>query len=244
MKKGFLVLAAAMLCAGLVGCINVGGTGGAGSADGPDAPGYDRPDNPGSVGEIDIDSAALPVVDWWHIYKASTGWNTLVVQVSNPNPFPVQFSYDLVFYKGGEVVQTESLWAMTCLEPERPGIIFADVSMPAAGSVDKVALENIEMTPFPWRPIDSTFTPSFADNGQQYFDVKFSEKPASSEIWAVLYNDANGDGRVQGNEFVDMGAWAFFDNIYEQEGELSLPLPDGSLNYTDYYIYCTAFVME
>lgn len=219
------------LCLVLTGC---GGNGGHGGDDGHG--GYDNPDYG------DEDTIKDPVIDWWKVYIDTAKNKCVTVQVSNPNNFPIQFSYDLVFYKDNQVVQTESFWAMTGLAPDKPGIIYGDYKMPSPSEVDDVRLENIQATKFEWRLIEGTFTETFIERGQQYFDIKFPEKPDSTEIWAVLYNDTNNDGKVQAEEFVAMGALAFFDSIYEQEGELTLPLPDDGFMYTDYQIYCLAFV--
>lgn len=188
------------------------------------------------------DSIKDPVVDWWKVYKDSNKTNCVTLQVSNSNSFPIGFNFVLVFYKDNEVVKTEDMWAVTCVEPDKPGIIYGDIDIPSSAEVDRVELENIEASKFAWKVLDSKFTKSFIDNGKQYFNATFSDTPRQTEIWVALYNDKNGDKKVQKDEFVQMGLLAPFVGIYEKEGEISVAVPDDT--FSDYQIYCLAFSMD
>lgn len=194
--------------------------------------------------DLDEEEIKEPVVDWWKVYKNINKVNCVTLQVSNPNKFPIQFSYDLVYYKNNQVVKTENHWAMTCIEPNKSGIIYGHIDIPSPDNVDRVELENIDVSKFEWKLLSGTFTKTFIDKGVQHFDVKFPESPRHTEIWAVLYNDTNADKKIQANEFVEMGILAPFVGIYEKEGEIQIPVPDERLMYTDYQIYCVAFTTE
>lgn len=185
-----------------------------------------------------------PVVDWWKLYKGIDKRNCVTLQVTNPNNFPIQFSYDLVYYKNNEVVKTETKWAMTGIDSNKAGIIYGDIDIPSSNAVDRIELENVEVTKFEWKVLQGTFEKSFIDNGIQYFDVKFSDKPDHVEIWVVLYNDLNNDKKVQKNEFVGMGLLAPFVGIYETEGKIKIPLSSDLLNYTNYGIYSFALMRK
>lgn len=238
MKKISVILALVLaLCLCLTGC---------GEKKKPAEPANAGVANEQGAYESDGEDGELktPVVDWWKLYKGTDKRNCVTLQVSNPNSEPIGFSYDLVFYKGDEVVKTETNWAMTCIEPGKTGIIYGDIDIPAANEVDKVTIENVEATVFEWTPITGTFTKAGIDNGSQYFDVKFPKAPRHTEIWVVLYNDTNGDKKVQADEFVNMGALAPFIGIYETEGQIHIPVSDEILTYTDYEIYCLAFAMD
>lgn len=235
MKKIIIVtLLIAVLCFTMTGC-------------GTNQPNK-KTENMGSGNYEYTDSDELeikkPVVDWWKLYKDINKTNCVTLQVSNPNSFPIQFTYDLVFYKNNEVVKTESHWAMTGLEHSEPGIIYGDIKIPSSSDVDKVELENVEVSKFEEKVLKATYKKSYIDNQVQYFDVTFSGKPEYTEVWVALYNDTNKDKKVQASEFIQMGLLAPFVGIYETKGEIYIPISDEILTFTDYKIYSFAFTRK
>lgn len=232
MKKIFIMLFIVALCLMLTGC-------------GTKTPNDSDSGNMNNeYTDYEEEKIKEPVVDWWKMYKNTNKTNCVTLQVSNPNNFPIQFSYDLVYYKNNEVVKTENKWAMTGIDALGTGIIYGDIKIPSSSEVDNVKLENIEVSKFEWKTLKSTFKKSFIDNEVQYFDAEFSEKPSHTEIWVVLYSDNNKDKKVQADEFVQMGLLAPFVNILEEKGQIHIPTPSERIMYTDYQIYCFAFKTE
>lgn len=174
-----------------------------------------------------------PNLEWWELYNPN-GFDTVTAVIYNDNDVAVDVSYDLVYYKNGKQVAKSEGFSNFGILPRHKDVIWANFDIPKASEVDEVKMENVEVTESYYGAIDGKYEYLGITDFEARFRFEFEKKPRLANIWFVLYDDKNGDGKCGKGEIVVVDT----DSIEEQVGEASFATD--VYDYTDFEVYFSA----
>lgn len=187
MKRILSVLLALVLMLGLLaGCTKPVG---------PVQPSESRPVyvDPGEIKE--------PVIELYQLYNPN-GFDTFTAILSNPNPFDIDVAFDVVFYKNGKEVARSEDWFANSISPSRGSLIWGNWGIPKDAEVDDVRLEVTGLNASYAPAIEAKYKLAETTASQAFYDFVFEKAPQNVVVWFVLYNDNNGNGRLDAGEIV------------------------------------------
>lgn len=239
-KESRLLISLLLICFLLSGC-------GAAENALPDTPGEPiAPDEQDTLIEPETDplntpekqpepaELAAPVMEWWELYNPN-GFDTVTAVIVNPNDVPIDVSYDLVYYKGGEEVARNEYFSNFDILPGHKDIIWANVDIPKSTDADDVKMENVTVSESYYAPIDGKYEYLGTADGEEQFEFTFESKPTLATITFLLYSDDNNNGQFDKGEIVVTS----IASLTEQTGRVSFEA--SGYPYTDYEVFFTAY---
>jgi len=160
-------------------------------------------------------SLKTPEIEWWELYDPN-GFDTFTALVYNPNDVDVDFSYDIVFLKGGKEVGRLEYGYNDCIPAGGQDIIWDNSDIPKHSEVDDIRVENVAVNEAFFPSIGGSFEFEGVREGDAYYNFTFDRQPTLATIWFLLYNDDNGNAVYDSGEIAVMS----FTSMTEQTGSV------------------------
>lgn len=175
-----------------------------------------------------------PELLWGQVYNPN-GFNTVTGVVHNPNDVAVDMSFNVIFYKDGvEVGRSEDYLAIG-IATDHDEVIWGNYDIPDPNDVDEVKLDIIEVTESFYQPVTAHYEYTETVENIANFDFKFEQPITMATVWFLLYNDDNGNKKLDEGELVT--TWI----TYTEAQEDTLNFDTSAFTYTDYEIYYNAY---
>lgn len=196
--------------------------------------------------EVKTDEVALkdPVLEWCRLYNPN-GFNTVTCVISNPNDVDIDASYDLVFYKNGEVVAKKEASDGTgtnTISPTHPSVYQSNEHILKSSEVDEVRMENITVKESYYKALDAKIEHIGITDTKDYTKFIFDEEPYSMWVKFFLYNDNNNNGKCDPEELVIAYGQAV--DYTGKERKFFFETDVRGESYTDYEIYYSAYKLK
>lgn len=161
------------------------------------------PVQPGESKPVYVDPTDVkePVIDFWEIYNPN-GIITFSAVLSNPNAFDIDITFDVVYYKNGKEVARSNDWWANSMSPSHGTLIWGNWEIPKPAEVDEVRLDVSYVGAACSPAIETKYKLAETTASQAFYDFTFASEPSVITVWFALYNDSNGNGRLDKGEIV------------------------------------------
>lgn len=155
----------------------------------------------GNTGNNDTEEVKLKDIDveWCRLYNPN-GFNTITCEFSNPNDIDVDISYDVVFYKDGKEVGRSETLSYASFSPKHKGLAWANYGLPDEKDVDEIKVENMHVSKAYYKSIDAKIEHIGITGTEDYFKIRYDEKPTIGYLFFFLYKDSNKNGKCDPEE--------------------------------------------
>lgn len=220
MKKLLAVLLTLVMVSALAaGCGQ--GTGGSGSQ--PDIPDYPSGYESGTAGG---ETPEEPDIVIWQI-NTNTGIPTLVAELENPNPYPVDIDFNVEYYLGGELIKTSQDMYYNALAAGGTGAVWDTWEIPEYA--DDISITYTSLKESIYTPASMEVVKEEANQDSTTFGFKIEEGFENADMTVFFFS---------GDKIVELAAYTFFptDDSFEYTSTV-LEHYDSYKIFTNAYYY-------